>query len=79
MSRYGVFSVTGYPSPLYGGSLPPPPTIWYVYDSAACAEIVSEHALEGTARYEAFKRNAEERRWEKEQERAVLAARNGHS
>jgi hypothetical protein len=84
MARYSVFSITGYSifdgpemrAPYGSGRrLHDPTTTWYVCDNAYCANVVGIFASEHEARQFQFKRNASERRWEKEQE----YARNGHA
>jgi hypothetical protein len=77
VNRYGVFSVTGDLGPLTGGSTLKQPTVWYVYDADYMGEIVAQSFQEHVARQEALRLNADERRWEKEQEHAALALRNG--
>jgi hypothetical protein len=83
VNRYGVFSVTGYPIGKegkrgfrFGENYHDPSTTWFVFDSAYCGEVVLATPYEHVARSEVFKLNADERRWEKEQERGF--ARNGH-
>jgi hypothetical protein len=69
MRRYGVFSVTGYLTPVVGGGIDPP-TVWYVTDNVMCGEIVYRTPYETVAREKAFQLNARQRTLDKEQERA---------
>jgi hypothetical protein len=68
--RYGVFSISGFLTPVAGGADRPVPVCWYVYDADLCGEIVFRSDHEHVARKEALGLNADERRWEKEQEHA---------
>ena len=86
--RYSCFSVTGYGIVPEGRRTGPtfrtgvgghdPITTWYVFDTFNCAEIVFETAFEHIARKKALDLNARQRQLDKEQERELIAARNGH-
>jgi hypothetical protein len=65
VSRYCVFSVTGWPDATEGGRNREPPTIWYVADTCDMGRVVHRSHFEHLAQRVAFHMNADERAWEK--------------